>query len=370
MNIKETFLKLTDKTYPYGYENILVNSMIKQGVFPEDLCMDINGNFYFNIGESRTIFASHFDTVSTKHTDVVHTFDNNMIGTDGKTTLGADDKAGVTIMLYMMKHNIPGLYYFFIGEEVGCIGSGLAAKMSSLKNKYDRIISFDRRGLKSVITHQSSRRTCSDTFADALSLELNKSGLEYEKDNTGSFTDSNEFTSIIPECTNISVGYYKAHTFSEQQDIEFLEKLSKACLLVDWENLPTERDMSVDEYKSYSTSYSSTSINNGYNDYYGCDDYYDDTKNFKPTRRGRNKNKSRNRGGRTFIDYGGELVPFKHAENVDIRHDRNYYDSLVDKILDEKLSINDLSIIKEQYLDMNNKKDEEFYYYLLSSVVE
>jgi hypothetical protein len=39
-----------------------------------------------------------------------------------------------------MKHNIPGLYYFFIGEEVGCIGSGLAANYGDFKD-YDRIIS-------------------------------------------------------------------------------------------------------------------------------------------------------------------------------------------------------------------------------------
>ena len=40
-----------------------------------------------------------------------------------KTILGADDKAGMVILLYMIEKKIPGLYYFFIGEEVGCIGS-------------------------------------------------------------------------------------------------------------------------------------------------------------------------------------------------------------------------------------------------------
>jgi hypothetical protein len=62
-----------------------------------------------------------------------------MISTDGTTTLGADDKAGVSVLIWMMKHNIPGLYYFFIGEE-GCIGSGLAANYGDFKD-YDRIIS-------------------------------------------------------------------------------------------------------------------------------------------------------------------------------------------------------------------------------------
>jgi hypothetical protein len=70
----------------------------------------------------------HLDTVSREHTKVNHVINGNMISTDGTTTLGADDKAGVSVLIWMMKHNIPGLYYFFIGE-VGCIGSGLAQIM-------------------------------------------------------------------------------------------------------------------------------------------------------------------------------------------------------------------------------------------------
>jgi hypothetical protein len=64
-----------------------------------------------------------------------------MISTDGTTTL-EHDKAGVSVLIWMMKHNIPGLYYFFIGEEVGCIGSGLAQIMVILR---DRNYIFDRR---------------------------------------------------------------------------------------------------------------------------------------------------------------------------------------------------------------------------------
>lgn len=254
--ILETFLRLTSRTYPYGSEDGLVKSMIEQGIFPEDLQKDKHGNYFYKIGKSKTIFASHLDTVSKEETSVTHTFDDYMIGTDGKTTLGADDKAGVTVMLHLMKNNIPGLYYFFIGEEVGCIGSGLASSMSinDFKEKYDRIISFDRRGTDSVITYQSSTRCCSDAFADSLARQLNLSGMKYRKDEGGVYTDSAEFTNIIPECTNISVGYYKEHTTSETQDIKHLEELSNACLLVDWEKLPTERDMTKKEYKSYGYS--------------------------------------------------------------------------------------------------------------------
>ena len=133
--------------------------------------------------------------------------------------------------MYMIENKIPGLYYFFVGEEVGCIGSGKVSRQSNIFNKenYDKIISFDRRGNTSVITHQSTIRTCSDEFAEALCEEFNDNGLGMESDDTGVCTDSLEFVDTIPECTNISVGYQDEHTGDETQDLEFLERICKAC---------------------------------------------------------------------------------------------------------------------------------------------
>lgn len=383
--IFETFIRLTSRTYPYGTEDSLVKSMVHQGIFPSDIKKDSHGNYFYKIGDSRTIFASHLDTVSKDSVKVVHTFDDNIIGTDGKTTLGADDKAGVTILLHLIKNNVPGLYYFFIGEEVGCIGSGLAAsEVFKFKGEYDRIISFDRRGTDSIITYQSSYRCCSDEFADALADQLNFLGLSYKKDEGGIYTDSAEFTDIIPECTNISVGYYKEHTVNETQDIRHLEKLAQACLLVDWENLPTKRDMNKKEYKYYSSwdNFSSCTLyNKNYNNRSYSDwDYPSSTSNFKSdihleeweieysqykkTRRG-NKKK-----GREFFDLGnGNLVPVKDYK-VNINSNKNYYESLTDKILSEDLTMEELEIIKEQYLDMNIESDRAFYQYLLGNIID
>jgi hypothetical protein len=89
----------------------------------------------------------------------------------------------------------------------------------------------------------------------------------YKNDPTGILTDSVQFIKIYSECTNISVGYKSEHTFSEQQDIEHLTKLAEACLKVDWNGLPVDRDPSKTEYKSYG----------GYSGYggYDWDDDYD-----------------------------------------------------------------------------------------------
>jgi len=401
--ILETFLRLTSRTYPHGSEDGLVESMIEQGIFPVDLQKDIHGNYFYKIGESRTIFASHLDTVSKEETEVVHTFDGDIVGTDGKTTLGADDKAGVTVMLHLMKNGIPGLYYFFIGEEVGCIGSGLASSMSiqDFKGKYDRIISFDRRDVDSVITYQSSTRCCSDAFADALAKQLNYSGLKYRKDEGGVYTDSAEFTSIIPECTNLSVGYYKEHTFNETQDIKHLERLANACLSVDWENLPTERDMTKKEYRSYG-SYNYGGYKNYSNyatpatksndwrrrDYGYHDDWYDQSTSSWVTdddapidnsvddidweiEYGKYKKTRRKNKGKTYFDNGsGGLVPFKEAKCPNYLGDKNYYDGLIDRIVKDDLTREDLEIVKDQYLDMTKENDRMFYQYLLGNIID
>jgi len=120
-----------------------------------------------------------------------------------------------------------------------------------------KVVSFDRKGEKSIITHQIYSRSCSDKFADALSNEYNKLGfgLSMEKDKNGSATDSASFMDNVPECTNISVGYYNEHTNIEKQNISFLHKISEASILVNWENLPIERDCDVDEYEVSPYSY-------------------------------------------------------------------------------------------------------------------
>jgi hypothetical protein len=265
MNIKEKFLELTSRTYPHGTE---------EDVFPllnSELQKDEFGNLFIKIGESDVMFTSHLDTATSALTAVTHVFDGNIIKTDGKSILGADDKAGVTIMLYMIENKIPGLYYFFLGEEVGCIGSRKVANVQKDQKieGINKVISFDRRGNDSVITFQSSQRCCSDVFGEALSKQLNLADdtFSYKNDPTGILTDSVQFIKIYSECTNISVGYKSEHTFSEQQDIEHLTKLAEACLLVDWNGLPVERDPSKTEYKSYG----------GYSGYggYGWDDDYD-----------------------------------------------------------------------------------------------
>ena len=193
--------------------------------------------------DNTTLFVAHVDTV---HHD---TGANKIIKTRGTwmadgAPLGADDGAGCALLMHMLHKGVAAYYIFTQGEECGGIGaSHLAAHHADLLCEFDRAIAFDRRGTDSIITHQAYGQCCSDLFADALADGLNmaSSKFMYSPDDTGVYTDTAEFTDYISECTNISVGYYNEHSDRESLNVTHLGRLSRAVLLVDWDNLPTER---------------------------------------------------------------------------------------------------------------------------------
>ena len=217
--------------------------------------VDGAGNLHIDnrIAGSRTLFIAHVDTV---HKEVGA---NKIRKTathwyaDG-APLGADDGAGVAMLMHLIHADVKGYYIFSQGEECGGIGAKhIATHHTDLLAQFDRAIAFDRRGIDSVISHQGMGRCASDVFCQALANDLNAfdDTLMYSPDDTGVYTDTAEFTDIIPECTNISVGYYSEHGDQENLDIVHFEALSKAVLKVMWDSLPTDRDPTVPEYKTY-----------------------------------------------------------------------------------------------------------------------
>ena len=217
--------------------------------------VDGAGNLHIDnrIAGSKTLFIAHVDTV---HKEVGA---NKIRKTathwyaDG-APLGADDGAGVAMLMHLIHADVKGYYIFSQGEECGGIGAKhIATHHKDLLAQFDRAIAFDRRGIDSVISHQGMGRCASDVFCQALANDLNAfdETLMYSPDDTGVYTDTAEFTDIIPECTNISVGYYSEHGDQENLDIVHFEALSNAVLKVMWDSLPTDRDPTVPEYKEY-----------------------------------------------------------------------------------------------------------------------
>lgn len=197
----------------------------------------------------RTLFVAHVDTVH--RNEGKNKIRKTQTHWHAKgDVLGADDGAGVAMLFHMIWGGIAGYYIFTQGEERGGVGARyLAEKMPDLLREFDRAIAFDRRGIDSVITHQGWGRCCSDAFGDALcdALMLGSDQLMMLNDDTGVYTDTAEFTDIIPECTNISVGYDAEHTQAESLNLNYYQHLSSAVLQLDWDALPVQRDPSVVE---------------------------------------------------------------------------------------------------------------------------
>lgn len=255
---------------------------VTQGIFCEKFLKplfgepDAHGNYiklinYPNGGLPYLCFTAHHDTVhltgGMQHVvvsgDKAKSVDSNC--------LGADCTTGVWLILEMIKEEIPGIYVIHAGEEVGCKGSRALIKDSPDWLRHTKaVISFDRKGEESIITHQMGLRTASDEFAISLGEALNMPLLR--PDDSGAYTDSNEYVDDVGECTNLSVGYLAQHTKNESQDIYFAYYLLEKIKEADWSKLVFKRQPGEVDY-SYYGAYKSRDWASTYR--YG-DDYYGD----------------------------------------------------------------------------------------------
>jgi hypothetical protein len=216
---------------------------INRYIIPRGARPDLFGNLILQIGDNpRVMWSSHTDTVHTTSGrqqvelvgNMLMTFDRN------SSCLGADCTTGVWLMLRMIDAGKPGLYIFHRDEESGCRGSNWIAKNTpELLDEIDYAIAFDRRGYDSVVTHQMGGRCASDAFANDLLRQL---GFDAFPDPTGVYTDTVSYEALVPECTNISVGYFNQHSRREQQDMVFAYSLLDKLLALDVSRLPVVRD--------------------------------------------------------------------------------------------------------------------------------
>ena len=219
---------------------------------------DDHGNRIIRVGDgtSPVLWSSHTDTVhrnerAGKYQKI--SFKNGIIATNdpASTCLGADCTAGVWIMKEMIRAGVEGLYVFHRDEEVGGFGSSYIAKETpELLEGIKFAIAFDRKGNDSVITHQFSQRCASKAFVDSI-LPMLPPG--YCADSGGTFTDTANYTDIVMECTNLSVGYENAHMSNEYLNVRDLIYLRNAIITkFDHTKLVAERDVTATEYdKSY-----------------------------------------------------------------------------------------------------------------------
>lgn len=232
---------------------------------------DAYGNYWVQVGDDPvTMFSCHTDTVhkaSADNSPYKLSFKKGWLSVKGGGVLGADDGTGIWIMLNLIEAGVPGLYIFHREEEIGGKGSiYIAMNHATLLTGIKHCIAFDRKGYSDVITHQYSR-CCSDEFAQALADQLNlDTDFTFAPSKNGVFTDSANYTDLIGECTNLSVGYFDQHTTHECQDTVFLTKMVDRLIQIDFSALPAVRqpgeadpdDLAWVNYRDY-PSHSSSS---------------------------------------------------------------------------------------------------------------
>ncbi len=185
-------------------------------------------------GNEQVLFACHLDTVHARpgYQRVYRQRHraNALHSPDGEC-LGADDGAGIWLMLAMIEAGVPGTYVFHLDEERGCLGSRwLAKNRQDWLRQFHCAIGFDRPGTSDVVTHFAGLRGCSPGFAMDLSWALSShvSGYELTPCRTGGMTDVRHYIGLIPECTNLSIGYHRQHRREEWLDTRYLSTLKNA----------------------------------------------------------------------------------------------------------------------------------------------
>ena len=290
--------------------NGIINESVEEMYFSSE---QLKSTFYYVVGKPTEItrmFTAHYDTVGKQvDREVMWQKDNSLqdpsfaynksyptvlklenvavnqhfISSENNDILGADDRAGCLVLAHMIKAGIEGIYMFFPNEESGAGASrALSAEYNTLiKPTYPNIkyaFAFDRKGYGDIINHQSGGKCCSDEFVNALIVNLSNYELFYQSAH-GIFTDTANLIYNIPECTNLSVGYFNHHTQLEWINMQFVHKLIQVlCDKLFWQQpLPAVRPLSTrttysrqssiwenDYHEDYYRSYDKNKSNNSY----------------------------------------------------------------------------------------------------------
>lgn len=215
-----------------------IKDYIKRYISDATLGYDRLGNIYVTRGVSDTYpcVVSHVDQVQEKHGKDFQcvTVDGKIYGFSPRTMemrgLGADDKNGIWVCLQVLKKYAVMKCAFFVGEEVGCVGSD-GADMSFFDDcRY--VLECDRRNGGDLITSIFGD-LCSKEFLDA----TNYKSFGYKETN-GLTTDVGTLkdNGLKVSCVNMSCGYYRPHTDTEytvlaelENCLHFVENIIENC---------------------------------------------------------------------------------------------------------------------------------------------
>ena len=215
---------------------------VRQTVPDAKIECDKPGNLYITKGKSSTFpcIVAHMDQVQERHSKdfIAYEAEDIIIGFSPKHKeqqgLGADDKCGLWIGLNCLQKFDCLKLAFFVGEEVGCKGSGLADMAFFDDCRF--VIEPDRKGSEDLITQIGWTPLCSDDFLKDIGFK--KFGY---KEAEGMMTDIEALKDkgLMLSCINLSCGYYRPHSNEEfvykpalLNCLAFVEHIIKTCTQV------------------------------------------------------------------------------------------------------------------------------------------
>lgn len=240
---------------------------IKKNIPAAIVTQDAHGNLFVTKGEAESYpcLCAHMDQVQHLHpTDFVCIEGQGVIfGYSPKLHkqcgLGADDKNGIFIALQCLERYDVLKCAFFVGEEIGCVGSHAADIEFFADCRF--CAQIDRRGNSDMVTSISFGSICSEEFVKATDCETYGYAVS-----TGLMTDVEALrcNGVTVSCINMSCGYYEPHTDQEFTVVEDVKKCHVfVCHLIEHctsvyphKEDDYEYNGSRDEWNDYSSYYS------------------------------------------------------------------------------------------------------------------
>ena len=211
---------------------------------------DYIGNIYVTKGvsDSYPCVVAHTDQVQRLHPKDFTAIETRdiIIGYSPSTRqqcgLGADDKNGIWIALRLLEKYPIMKAAFFMGEEIGCLGSEHADMAFFDDARF--VVQCDRRGHSDLITEICCTELCSKEFLEA--IDYKEYGYHIEHGLTTDVLTLKE-KGLSVSCLNMSCGYYEPHTdneFTVKKDLinalRFAEHIIESCQGI-YSHQPVER---------------------------------------------------------------------------------------------------------------------------------
>lgn len=218
MELLKKLYEINSRSYQEEPMRDFLVNWIEENVNDCRVDIDKHGNLFAVKGKSETYpcIVAHMDQVQGKYPCSYQVMSNRdvIFAMDYKTRtmcgLGADDKNGIWIALKCLKKYDVMKVCFFVGEEVGCVGSSKADL--SWFDDCRWVVECDRRGYQDFITEINGVKLCSAEFVKHCNIHSHR------------FNEAKGFTTDVGtlksrglkvSVCNISCGYYEPHTGRE-----------------------------------------------------------------------------------------------------------------------------------------------------------